>query len=128
MFTGFYITLMAGLCPPLLTGVAALLIAFMIAGGCMSTNIGDVSYADGGFTLSVTNAGEPTEAHIQVTVYQIQDLHQTELSVLNTSVLLQKGENRVKVPGQIGPGRYKLYVYLVRNGTRQTAVIRDILV
>ena len=119
---------MAGLYSPLLTGVAALLIALVITGCCMSTNIGDVSYADGGFTLLITNAGEPTEAHIQITVYQIQDLHQSELSVLNTSVSLQKGENHVTVPGQIGPGRYKLYVYLVRNGSRQTAVIRDILV
>jgi len=105
----------------------ALLMAVLLA-GCISVNIGEARYSDGGVTVLISNTGEPTDAYIQITVYAIKELHQTEVAVFNTSVALQKGENSVVVPGQLEPGNYKLYVYLIQNHERRAAVIRDIVV
>jgi len=109
-------------------GPAALFIVFMITAGCISMNIGDVSYISNGVSVAVTNTGEPAEAYLQVTVYDLQNFHQTEVAVFNSSVILLQGENKIVIPGKIAPGRYKLYVYLMQNGSRKTAVIRDIVV
>jgi hypothetical protein len=43
-------------------------------------------------------------------------------------VNLKTGENRIFIPGNLKSGAYKLYVYIILNGDRQTAVIRDIVV
>jgi glutathione synthase/RimK-type ligase-like ATP-grasp enzyme len=104
-----------------------LLMAVLLA-GCITENIGEAWYSDGGVTVLISNTGEPTDTYIQITVYEIRELHQTEVVVLNAPVALQKGENRVFVPGQLEPGNYKLYVYLIQNHERRAAVIRDIVV
>jgi hypothetical protein len=105
----------------------ALLMAVLMA-GCISMNIDEAWYSDGGVTVQISNNGEPADAYIQITVYEISELHQTEIAVLNTPVALRKGENRVVVPGRLEPGNYKLYVYLIQNHERRAAVIRDIVV
>jgi hypothetical protein len=105
----------------------ALCVAVLLA-GCISTNIGETLYSDGGVTTHITNTGEPAEAYIQVTVYETRDLRQQEVTVLNTTVMLGNGENTVYVPGPLDPGRYKLYIYLIQNHDRKNAVIRDIVV
>ena len=105
----------------------ALFMAVLLA-GCISMNIGDAWYTDGGVTVQISNTGEPADAYIQVTVYEIKDLHQTEVAVLDAPVALRKGENRVLVPGLLKPGNYKLYVYLIQNHQRSAAAIRDIVV
>jgi hypothetical protein len=100
----------------------------VLMAGCISMNIGEARYADGGVTIKISNTGEPADAYIQITVYEIIELHQKEIAVLNTPVALQNGENLVVVPARLEPGNYKLYVYLIQNHERRAAVIRDIVV
>jgi hypothetical protein len=106
--------------------VVALLFLFLLVAGCTSTTIGDVSYQDGTLLVPVTSTDEISGAFVQVTVYEIRDLHQQELTFFREPVTLHAGTNRVSVPAQLPPGTYKLYVYVLTPGDRQTATIRDI--
>ena len=76
----------------------------------------------------MTDTTGPSDGYMQVTVYRIQDLHQQEFTVIEGPVILNEGENTLFFPAQFGSGQYKLYVYLIQNGERKTAVIRDIVV
>jgi hypothetical protein len=118
---------MAARCNPVLI-CSLILFAGLLFTGCITLSIGNAGYAGENITVMITNAGAPAAAHIQVTVYEIRYLLQQEYAVLGTDVMLGPGENIVSVPGHLGPGQYKLYIYLSQNGERQTAVIRDIVV
>jgi hypothetical protein len=104
----------------------ALVILFLQTAGCTSNAIGDVGYRNGTLVVHVTSTGEPYDAFVQVTVYEVRDFSQKEMTVLTAPVTLQRGENEVRVPGNLPPGQYKLYVYILKPGERQTATIRDI--
>jgi predicted PurR-regulated permease PerM len=106
----------------------SVLILVLLVCGCISVSVGDVSYGNGTLAIRVTDNTGPSDGYIQVTVYRIQDLHQQEFTVIEGPVILNKGENTIFFPAQIGSGQYKLYVYLIQNGERKTAVIRDIVV
>jgi hypothetical protein len=106
----------------------AVLIFFLMSTGCTSTSIGDVVYRNGTMDVFITNNGEPGDAFVQVTVYEIRDLHQQKMVVFQEPVTLQRGQNRVLVPGTLPPGTYKLYIYVLKTDERQTATIRDIVV
>jgi uncharacterized protein (UPF0264 family) len=111
-------------CIPIIAFVAVC----FLAAGCISTTVGDVGYRNGTVSVTITSPSGPADAYVQVTVYQVKDLHQEEVAVFEKPVNLVQGENTVSIPGQIGPGQYKLYVYVLQNGERKTAVIRDITV
>jgi hypothetical protein len=106
----------------------ALLVFFMILCGCVSTSIGDVSYTDGGISANISNPEGPSDAFIQVTIYQITGLTQQEYSTVMAPAKLVTGDNTVLIPVSLGSGTYKLKMYLIQNGERKTAVIRDIVV
>jgi hypothetical protein len=94
----------------------------------VSAGIGDAGYTGGRIYTNITNTGEPSGGYVQVTIYQIKDLHQQELTVVSSPVSLKTGENSIFYPVDLEPGEYKLYIYLIQNGERQTAVVRDIVV
>jgi hypothetical protein len=106
----------------------AVLILIVISIGCTTTAIGDAAYRNGTITVSISNAGDPGEAFIQITVYEIKDLHQQKMTVLQTPVILQHGQNEVVIPVTLSPGTYKLYIYILKPDQRETATIRDIVV
>ena len=106
----------------------ALLALFMFLCGCVSTSIGEVHYSHDGISAAIDNPGEPSDAFVQVTIYQLTGLSQKELTVVMTSVKLDSGNNTVLIPVSLGPGDYKLKMYLIQNGERKTAVIRDIVI
>ena len=106
----------------------SVLIVVLLVCGCISVSVGDVSYGNGTLAIRVMDNAGPFDGYIQVTVYRIQNLHQQEFAVIEGPVTLNEGENTLFFPAQIGPGQYKLYVYLIQNGERKTAVIRDIVV
>ena len=87
-----------------------------------------MSYGNGTLAIRITENAGPSDGYMQVTVYRIQDLRQQEFTVIEGPVTLNEGESIISFPAQIGPGQYKLYVYLIQNGERKTAVIRDIVV
>ena len=114
--------------PRFLSAVFILLCTLMVLAGCIAVAIGETSYADGNIRIHISNTGAPAETYIQVTVYEIKDFRQQEFTVLNTTTLLEPGENVVSVPGNLHPGSYKLIIYLIRDNDRKSAGIRDILV
>jgi len=122
-----YIWLMSGRSHLCYT-VFALFILMVLVAGCTSTGVGDVSYHNGSFWVNITSPSGPADAYVQVTVHRIKDLHQTEVAFFGTPVTLVQGENVISVPGEIAPGNYKIYVYVIQNNERRTAVIRDIVV
>jgi hypothetical protein len=96
--------------------------------GCISSSIGEVGYANDGITASISNPNAPSDAFVQVTIYRVAGLSQQEYSVVMTSAKLNTGSNTVLIPVMLTPGNYKLKMYLIQNGERKTAVIRDIVV
>jgi hypothetical protein len=108
--------------------IGLLLIFFMVLSGCVSTSIGEVGYAGDGLTAKINNPDGPSDAFVQVTIYQVTGLTQQEYSVVMAPAKLLTGSNTVLIPVALGPGTYKLKMYLIQNGERKTAVIRDIVV
>jgi hypothetical protein len=111
--------------PHTLFGV--LIVLVVLAAGCISFSIGSVSYSNNNLTVYVISSS-PANASLQIRVFQIQDLVQKEEGVPIVPVTLEGGVNAIAVPLHLEPGTYKLYIYLIVDGTRETAVIRDIVV
>jgi hypothetical protein len=114
-------------------GLHRLLILFLcvllvVLSGCISAEVGDARYNNGGVSVDVNSNSPMTDAFIQVTVYQVKDLQQQEYRVLTSPCNLNPGENTVFFPAQLEAGTYKLRIYLIHEGERKTAVIRDIVV
>jgi len=105
-----------------------LLVLFLLVAGSSPPPLGEVSYANGTLLVPVTTSTESAEAFVQVTVYEIADLRQQEMTFRQVPVTLRQGENRISVPLGLPPGTYKLYVYVLTPDDRQTATIRDIVV
>jgi hypothetical protein len=113
---------------PITRTALAFLILFSFLCGCVSSSVGDVTYKNGGLTAAISNPGQPADAFVQVTVYKVDGLSQSEYTVVMTGVKLKNGENTVMIPVSLEPGAYKLNIYLIQEGERKTAVIRDIVV
>jgi hypothetical protein len=106
----------------------AILVVALLFSGCTTIDIGDAGYTNNTVSLTITNNDGPSEGFVQVTVYEIKNNQQEETDVLYAPLTLQPGENTALIPGTLNPGQYKLYIYLIQNGERKTAVIRDIVV
>lgn len=105
-----------------------LLLALLLTAGCTSVSVGDVAYANQSLAIDISHAGEPAEAHVQVTVYRLANLTQELQDILGAPVSLVPGKNTLVIPARLAPGSYKLFVYVIKDGDRKTAVIRDITV
>jgi hypothetical protein len=116
---------MNGLHKPLILILCVLLV---VLSGCISAVVGDARYYNGGISVNLNSGNPMPDAFMQVTVYQVKDLQQQEYLVLYSPVNLKIGENTVFFPAQLEPGTYKLRIYLIHDGERKTAVIRDIVV
>jgi hypothetical protein len=106
----------------------AILVVTLLFSGCTTIAIGNAGYANNTVSLIITNAGGPSEGFVQVTVYEVKNNQQEETDVFYAPLAMQPGENTVLVPGTLKPGQYKLYIYLIQNGERKAATIRDIVV
>jgi len=111
-------------------GIPIMIVMILLAlcAGCMSTTVGDAGYDNNSVMVHVTHSGEPADVTMQVTIYRIANLTQEKFTVASVPVTLRNGENTVVAPVRLGPGNYKLYVYILGDGDRKTAVIRDIVV
>jgi|SRR5208337_2685136 len=127
MVLSFYIWLMSGHARLSLAAGAILVLALLCA-GCISVNGGDASYRNRSVIVQITNAGEPANVTVQVTAYRIQDLHQQVYAIAEAPATIRDGETDVAVPVDLEPGTYKLYIYVLSDGERKTAVISDITV
>ena len=106
----------------------AILFVALLFSGCTTIGIGNAGYTNNTVSLTITNAGGPSEGYIQVTVYEIKNNQQVETDVFYAPLALRQGENTAIVPGTLRPGQYKLYIYLIQNSERKAAAIRDIVV
>jgi hypothetical protein len=118
---------MSACCNPVLVCFGILSVTLILS-GCTSIGIGNAEYANNTISLPITNTGGPSEGYIQVTVYEIINNQQEETDVLYAPLVLQQGENTALIHGTLDPGQYKLYIYLIQNGERKAATIRDIAV
>jgi hypothetical protein len=116
---------MNGLHRPVILVFCVLLV---LLSGCISAGIGDARYNNDGISVSLNSSGTIPDAFMQVTIYQVKDLQQQEYLVVTSPVNLKPGENTVFFPARLEPGTYKLRIYLIYDGERKTAVIRDIVV
>lgn len=105
-----------------------LVLLLLLGAGCTSPAIGEVSYVNGTLFVPVTAGSGSADAFVQVTVYEIADLRQQEMTFRQVPVTLRQGENEISLPLDLPSGTYKLYIYILTPGDRQTATIRDIVV
>jgi hypothetical protein len=105
-----------------------LFFVILLCAGCISVNTGDISYRNRSVMVQITNTGEPAQVTVQVTAYRIQDLHQQLYITADAPATILNGETDVAVPIDLEPGPYKLFIYVISDGDRKTAVIRDITV
>ena len=108
--------------------VFSMVFCALLSAACVSPSIGEVAYSGRGLSLSVSQDGGSSDGYVQVTVYRITDNQQKETGVLYAPLALQRGENSAFIPVTLEPGQYKLYIYLIQNGERKAATIRDIMV
>ena len=104
-----------------------LIVSFLaVSAGCTTTSIGDISYSGKNLTATITSEGPSSGSYIQLTVFRTSGLSQEEYTITGTPVSLKDGTNIVTIPVDLEPGTYKIYLYLIRNGERSSAAIRDI--
>lgn len=108
--------------------VSSMVVCAVFSAACVSTTFGEVSYSSGEINLPVSHDDTPSEGYIQVTVYRITDNQQEETGAFFAPLDLQRGGNIARIPAQLEPGQYKLYFYLIQNGERKAATIRDLVV
>ena len=74
-----------------ITGIAVIfLVLFSFLCGCVSSSVGDISHTNSGLAATVNNPGQPVDAFVQVTVYQVDGLSQQEYTVVMTGVKLEE--------------------------------------
>jgi hypothetical protein len=108
--------------------VSGIMFCAFFSAACISTSFGEVTYHNGEIALPVSHDGIPSEGYIQVTVYRITNNQQAETGTFFASLNLQQGGNTALIPAPLEPGQYKLYFYLIQNGERKAATIRDLTV
>lgn len=124
-----YICVMSGRMHFITAGLfAVLIISLSFCSGCTSTTVGDTWYENQSVRAMVSHTGEPANLTVQLTVYRIDGMSQEFFTVINTPVSLSQGDTLVILPTELPPGSYKLFVYVLGDNDRKTAVIRDITV
>jgi hypothetical protein len=108
--------------------LAVILAGAIVASGCTEIAVGDVGYEAGTISVPVVNDGSPSDVFVQLTVYRIEGFTQEEYLVIMREVSLGSGREVLAVQSELPPGTYKIYIYIIQDGTRKAAVIRDIRV
>jgi hypothetical protein len=106
----------------------ALVTGILFCAGCLSLEIGDVSYSDGGINISFNNEGNSTIRILKITVYQVDNFEQREVLQKSEMVTLKPGESSLFIPLPLEKGNYKLYLSLSTGEERRFVVIRDVSV
>ena len=84
--------------PWILLVFVALVTGIMFCAGCLSLEIGDVSYSDGGINISFNNEGNSTIRILKITVYQVDNFEQREVLQKSEMVTLKPGESSLFIP------------------------------
>jgi hypothetical protein len=99
-----------------------------ITAGCMTASIGEVAYGQNNLYISATNQDPSAQAVLQVTVFRINNLVQTEIFRQAEFIQFESGTHQYQMPITLNPGTYKIYIYITVNGDSKARVIRDLVV
>ena len=105
-----------------------LLVVCSAFSACVSLGLGNVRYDGSTLHVRASNSGNARDAAIQVTVFQVRALSQTEVVTRTVPITLLPGDHEYTVPLALPAGSYKLYLYLIMDNDRKASVIRDITV
>jgi len=108
------------------TGLFILLALILVSAGCLSYSIGTVSYDGDAVHVQVDNTGEARDVAMQITVFDLSEFRQVEVDKIVRSVHLNPGTNDVAFDVALGPGPYRLYIYMMQDGERLGCVIEDL--
>ena len=108
--------------------MAALVIGIFFSAGCLSLEIGDVSYSDGGINIQFNNEGNSTIRILKITVYKVDNFEQHEVLQKSEMISLKPGRSSLFIPLPLEKGNYKLYLSLSTGEERRFVVIRDVSV
>jgi len=114
--------------PRLFFAVLLLLLCCGTLAGCLESNFKNAAYAQDTLTIQARNAGSATPAVLQVTIFQVKNLQQTEIFTKVDDVTFASGDNTYTVPVHLETGTYKLYIYITVGNDRRVSVIRDLSV
>ena len=98
----------------------------LLSCGCLTYSFGDVWYDDGSLNAMIKNDGDRKEVVIQATVFDLSGFRQVQEGVYANAYVLDAGENLYQVPLKLDKGSYKIYPYVLEDGKRSSAVIRNI--
>jgi hypothetical protein len=99
-----------------------------ITAGCMTASIGEVSYRQNALYITATNQDPTVQAVLQITVYRVDNLVQTEIFRQAEFIQFESGTREYQMPVTLDTGTYKLYIYITVNGDSKARVIRDLVV
>jgi hypothetical protein len=99
-----------------------------VIAGCMTASVGEVSYRSNSLYISATNQDPSVEAVLQVTVFRIENLVQTEIFRQAEFIQFESGTQEYQMPITLDPGTYKIYIYITVNGDSKARVVRDLVV
>ncbi|MDG6256406.1 MAG: hypothetical protein QCH35_02290 [Methanomicrobiaceae archaeon] len=102
------------------------LLLFGCIAGCLSYSFGAVAYDGEELHVQVFNTGEPREVVVQATIFRTEQFSQTEVYRKAEYKFLEQGENEYRIPIDLEPGTYKIYLYVMIDGDRAATEIRDI--
>lgn len=108
--------------------IAAAAAAVCTAGCITDCTFGNPVYDGSNLIVILENAGAQKNASVQITIYSLDNFRQVEYDTLVSTVVLRNGINEFSLPVMLKDGRYKLYLYVLENGRRHSAQIRDIAV
>lgn len=107
-------------------GIAVILC--VLGAGCATASVGDVLYTNDSLLITATNQDTSTQAVLQIAVYAVDNLTQTELFRKAEFVRFEQGTHQYREPVTLEPGDYKVYVYIIVDGDSKARVIRDLTV
>jgi hypothetical protein len=108
--------------------LGVLLCVLGVTAGCMTASIGEVSYRAGALQITATNQDPTVQAVLQVTLYRVENLTQTEIFKQAEFIQFESGTRIYQIPVSLSEGTYKVYVYITANGDSKARVVRDLVV
>ncbi|MBQ4415003.1 MAG: hypothetical protein II861_02770 [Methanomicrobium sp.] len=107
---------------------SAAVLAVLSAGCITDCTFGTPVYDGSNLIVILENSGDEKNASVQITIYSLDNFRQVEYDTLVSTVVLRQGINEFSLPVKMKNGSYKLYLYVLENGRRHSAQIRDITV
>lgn len=104
------------------------LVILLFTSGCLNYSFGELTYNGSELSINIQNDGESRYSTVQISVFSLEDLRQKEYAKYVETVYLNHGSHVYSVKADLKQGSYKMYLYVLEDGRRASAEIRDITV